>query len=115
MDTLADILTGPRESSSAAPHLLSTVVRAAPGTAGEETDLDQTVSTAVLLGAGSRHPDAPRWPSANTSTTPARSPHRRARERSGGSVQPLCRRTTERELLGQLEMMPSGSQMYQSR
>jgi Eukaryotic-type carbonic anhydrase len=49
----ADILTGPRGSgSSAASHLLSTVVRAAPGTAGEETDLDRTVSTAVLLGAG---------------------------------------------------------------
>ena len=50
---LADILTGPRGSgSSAASHLLRTVVRAAPGTAGEETDLDRTVSTAVLLGAG---------------------------------------------------------------
>jgi hypothetical protein len=49
----ADILTGLRGSgSSAASHLLRTVMRAAPGTAGEEIDLDRTVSTAVLLGAG---------------------------------------------------------------
>jgi carbonic anhydrase len=42
-----------RPGSSASSHLLRTVVRAAPSTAGEETDLDRTVSAAVLLRAGS--------------------------------------------------------------
>jgi carbonic anhydrase len=52
----ADIPTGRRgPASSAATHLLRTVLKAAPTTAGEETDLDRTVSTAVLLGAGSAH------------------------------------------------------------
>jgi hypothetical protein len=74
-------LTGPRGSgSSAASHLLRTVVRAAPGTAGEETDLDRTVSTAVVLGAGPA-------PSGRTQVTIGKyliyagslTPHRRAR------------------------------------
>jgi len=45
------------QSSSSSPQeaagqLLRTVLRAAPETAGEETDLDRDVSAAVLLGAG---------------------------------------------------------------
>jgi carbonic anhydrase len=40
---------------SPASKLLRTVLRAAPSTAGEETDLGQKVSAAVLLGAGAGH------------------------------------------------------------
>jgi carbonic anhydrase len=42
----------PSRRPSAASKLLSTVLRAAPETAGEETDLERDVSAAVLLGAG---------------------------------------------------------------
>ena len=42
----------PSRRPSAASKLLSTVVRAAPETADEETDLERDVSAAVLLGAG---------------------------------------------------------------
>ena len=52
----ADIPTGQRGSGSpAATHLLRTVLRAAPSRAGEEAELDRTVSAAVLLNAGSAH------------------------------------------------------------
>jgi carbonic anhydrase len=52
----ANIPTRHRElERSAATHLLRTVVRAAPNSAGEEIDLDRMVSTAVLLGTRSKH------------------------------------------------------------
>ena len=48
----ADFVKGQRGyGASAATQLLRSVLRAAPDTAGEETDLHRTVSTAVLLGA----------------------------------------------------------------
>ena len=48
----ADFVKGQRGyGASAATQLLRSVLRAAPETAGEETDLHRTVSTAVLLGA----------------------------------------------------------------
>jgi carbonic anhydrase len=49
----ADVRGRQHQPGSSASHLLRTVVRAAPSTAGEETDLDRTVSAAVLLRAGS--------------------------------------------------------------
>ena len=48
----ADYVKGQRGyGASAATQLLRSVLRAAPDTAGQETDLHRTVSTAVLLGA----------------------------------------------------------------
>ena len=49
----ADIVAGQHgKGSAAAARLLRTVLRGAPDTAGEEADLHQKTSAAVLLGAG---------------------------------------------------------------